>query len=221
MTMKMTWRSTVVVAIAAAFVSGCLQKEERHIWYLDAATGSVSWVVFEHDVRSDETDSAKRLAEEADYRRKVLSETHDAARGLRALGGANVRTLVVRSEVPFSIVTDANFPSIDELGRRFLAQFKAVGTSVLKRDGQSFIWTMKVREEDDPPDQASDDDEDWFVGNLFESLRVVLPSGHFESTVGFTLDQKGRVATIDKEQFDDVDENTEAVLSLRWTPAPS
>ena len=220
MVMKMTWRSTTVIAISAALVSGCLQKEERHIWYLDAATGAVSWVVFEHDVRSDEQDSAKRLAEEADYRRRVLGETHDAARGFRALGGANVRTLVVRSDAPFSLVTNASFPSNDELGRRLLAQCKAVGTSVLERDGQSFIWTIKVRDGDDPP-QDSDCDEDSYVGNLFESLRVVLPSGHFESAVGFTFDDKGRIATIDKDHFDDVDKNTEAVLILRWTLAQS
>ena len=59
------------------------------------------------------------------------------------------------------------------------------------------------------------------MGNLFESLRVVLPSGHFESVVGFTFDEKGRVATIDKDHFDDVDKDTEAGLSLRWTLAPS
>lgn len=215
------WRLTAVVAIAAALVSGCLQKEERHVWYLDAASGSVSWVVFEHDVRSDQKDLAKRLAEEASYRRNVLAETHGAARAFRALGGSNLRTLVVRSDVPFSLVTDAKFPSIDELGRRLIAQLNGVGTSVLERDGKSFIWTWKAREGDDTPDRPSDDDLDSYFFSLFESLRVVLPSGRFETAAGFTLDDGDRVAIIDKQQFDDADKNIEIVLSLRWLLGPS
>lgn len=221
MTLTSTWRSAAVVAIAAALASGCLEKEERHTWYLDAATSSVTWAVSEHDVRSDEKDSAKRLAEEADYWRNVRAETHGAARGFRALGGSRVRTLVLRGEVPFSIVTDAGFPTIDELGRRILARVDAIGTSVLERDGESLIWTMKATEGEGKPDQGSSDDVGGVVLGLFESLRVVLPSGHFESAVGFKLDAHGRVATIDEDQFREVDKNTEVVLILRWTPRPS
>jgi len=216
------WRSMAVTAIVAALLTGCLEKDERHIWYLDAASGSITWTAFEHDVRSDEKDAAKRLSEEAEYGRKVRTEAHGAARGFRALGGSKVRTLIVRGEPPFSVVTDTGFASIDELGRRLLAHFGAVGTSVLERDGESLVWTLKARVPQETPDPPRDEDADSLFIGLFESLRVVLPTGHFETAVGFTLDNQGRVATINPDHFEGSDDrNTEVTLSLRWTqPKP-
>jgi hypothetical protein len=77
-----------------------------------------------------EKDLARRLAEEADFLRAVQGGTHRIARSFYALGGWSARTVIVRDEAPFSLVTPATFPPIDELGRRLIEGAGLIGTSV-------------------------------------------------------------------------------------------
>ena len=133
---------------------------------------------------------------------------------------SSVRTRILRDEVPFSLVTDAALPAIDELGRRLIAGFGAIGTSVLERDGDTWIWTLTVRE---PRDGEPEPDTIEGIGELcglFDTLHVMLTRGHFESAIGFDLDSNRRVAAIDKTHFEGVDEGKEVMLSLRWVTEP-
>jgi len=201
--------AAVVIGLLA---SACLLKEERHVLYLDPVSTAVTWVVFEHDVRSNEEEPADRLEEESEYWNTVQAQGHPAARAFRALGASTIRTLHVRSEVPFSIVTDATFPGIEELGRRFIEELGATGTSVLTREGDMTVWTATLR----PP--AEDRETDVSGLSAADTVEVVLTSGRFESAVGFKLEQAGRIAILDGEQFG-MDEDAEVVVSLRWTLA--
>ena len=213
--MTTTWRTAAAVAVLGLLTCGCLVKEERHTWYLDAASGAVTWTVFEHDVRSNAKTPADRVKEESTFWVGVQAETHATARGLRALGASTVRTRILRGEVPFSIVTDATLSTIDELGRRLITGSGAIGTSVLERDGDALIWTMTMREEHSEPEQEPDDDVEGLLWGL-ETLRVVLAQGRFQSAVGFDLGGDHRVAIFDEKIFADANEDTEIVLRLRW-----
>lgn len=208
------FRSAMGVSVCALMATGCLIKDEHHTLFLDPATGEVTWMVSEHDVYSDEVEAAKRLGEETEYWQRVQGGTHGSARFLRAIGASEVRTVMIRGVAPFSLVTDANVPAIDELGRRLLGSSGAVGSSVLQREGDSVVWTMKARGVEHDSDQDADDP----LGLIEpDTLRVVLTSGRFESAVGFNLDDGRRVATLDADYFADADDNAEVVLSLRWT----
>lgn len=214
-------RGLVMVAACGLLAAGCLVNEERHTWYLNPANGSVIWTVSEHNVRSDEKDPAARLREESTFWSAVRAETHDMARGFRAVGASSVRTRILRDEVPFSIVTDASFPPIDDLGRRLIAGFGAIGTSVLERDGEARIWTLTVRCPRDGEPEPEETEGVSGLSGLFDTLHVVLPRGHFESAVGFDLDDDRRVAAIDKATLEGVvDDGKEVVLRLRWVIEP-
>jgi len=207
------WRSVTVVAALGLLTSGCLLKNVAHTWYLEPLSGEVTWTVFEHDVRSDAKTSADRMAEELEYWNAVQSTTHPVAQGLREFGAPDVRTRVLRGQVPYSVITDATFPTIDELGRRLIVLTGLAGTSVLERDGDVMQWTLTVR---DP--HAEDTEMSEGVSALtsdFETLRVVLVEGRFESATGFTLDSDHRVARLDN--LDDESEELMLVLQLRWT----
>ena len=115
------------------------------------------------------------------------------ALGLRELGGVDLRTRIIRSRVPYSVVTDATFPGIDDIGRRLIAHAGFIGSSTLEYDGNAAQWTLSVRDphaEDAPGSEG--------VGELvlhLDSLRIVLTEGRFESGQGFTFENPNATRT--------------------------
>lgn len=210
----MTIRRAFTMLIAAGLASGgCLLKDVSHTWYLDS-TGAVTWVVIEKDVRSDAQAEADRRSEEETFYQDVLREVHPAARGFRALGAARLRTRILRSEVPFVVVTEGRFEGLEDVGQRIISMSGLAGTSVLTRDGASREWAFTIR---DPHAEDTRPNEDVMalLGDL-DTLQVVLVTGRFESAQLFELSADRRVAKLDKTQLNDLDENATMVLRLRW-----
>jgi len=208
----------VVLAAAAGTLlaaAGCLQKEVTEVWYLEPG-GQVTWVVTEQEVRSDAQAAIDRQSEEAEYRAAVEREDHPIARGLRLLEPLRLRTLAVRREAPFHVVTEAQYPSIELLGRRLIERSGWSGTSRLTREGGVSEWTLTLR---DPHTAAeadrTSDDLDALIGDL-DRLRVVLTAGRFEDATGFTLGPDARVATMVAGDADPAGNPQTLVLRLKW-----
>ena len=210
-------RWSVLAAAAGAWLAtaGCLQREVTEAWYLDP-DGRVTWIVTEQDVRSDAQAAIDRQSEEAGYRASVEREDHPVARGLRLLEPLRLRTLAVRREAPFLVVTEAQFPSIELLGRRLIDRSGWSGTSRLTREGGISEWTLTLR---DPHTAAeadrTSDDLDALIGDL-DRLRVVLTAGRFEDASGFTLGPDARVATMVAGDSDPAGNPQVLVLRLKW-----
>jgi hypothetical protein len=211
--MAIMWRRTMAMVAAAGAMAGCLLKEEHHTWYLET-TGEVAWSVVEQDVRSDARADADRLREESEYWHDVQMQNHQVARAFRDLGAGSTRTRVIRSAVPFAVVTDANFTSIDSLARQLILLSGLDGTSTLEQDGDAYIWTMTVRDPRAGETRASSEDVLGLTGAL-ESLRVVLVRGRFESAAGFRVEADRRIAVFDAEEDGDT---VTMVWQLRWLP---
>ena len=207
-------RAILVIAAAALTSGGCLLKDVTETWYLEP-DGGVTWVAMEKDVRSDAQAEADRRNEEETYYQDVMREVHPAARGFRALGTARLRTRILRSEIPFSIVTEGRFAALDDLGQRIISISGLAGTSLLTRDGASREWTFTIR---DPHAENARPDEDVMalLGDL-DTLQVVLVTGRFESAQLFEISADRRVARIDRAQLKDMDESAVLVLKLKWT----
>jgi hypothetical protein len=206
-----------VLAAAGALLTaaGCLQKEVTEVWYLEP-DGRVTWIVTEQDVRSDAQAAIDRQSEEAGYRAAVEQEDHPVARGLRLLEPLRLRTLAVRREAPFFVVTEAQFPSIELLGRRLIERSGWSGTSRLTREAGVSEWTLTLRD----PQTAGETDragEDLaaLIGDL-DRLRVVLTAGRFEDASGFTLGPDARVATMVTGDPDPAGNPQVLVLRLKW-----
>jgi hypothetical protein len=211
--MAIKWRTAAVVAATGLLASGCLLKKVEHTWYLEPLTGEVSWTVHETDVRSDAKTPADRMAEELEYWNAVQATTHPVAQGLREFGALDVRARILRDRVPYSVITDATFPTIDELGRRLVMLLGLAGTSVLERDGDVMQWTLSVR--DPHAEEITVSDAVTALTSELDTLRVVLAEGRLESDAGFTLDSDSRVARID--DIDAESGELMIVLQLRWT----
>jgi hypothetical protein len=209
------WAVLAAAAGALLTAAGCLQKEVTEVWYLEP-DGRVTWVVTEQDVRSDAQAAIDRQNEEADYRAAVEREDHPVARGLRLLEPLRLRTLAVRREAPFLVVTEAQFASIELLGRRLIERSGWSGTSQLTRATGVSEWTLTVR---DPQTAAEADrtSEDLaaLIGDL-DRLRVVLTAGRFEDTSGFTLGADARVATMVAGDLDPAGNPQALILRLKW-----
>jgi hypothetical protein len=211
----MTIRRVFAVLIAAALASGgCLQKDVTETWYLEP-DGGVTWVVMEKDVRSDAQAEADRRNEEETYYQDVMREVHPAARGFRALGAAKLRTRILRSEIPFTVVTEGRFAALDDLGQQIISMSGLAGTSILTRDGAIREWTFTIR---DPhaEDPRPNEDVVALLGDL-DTLQVVLVTGRFERAQLFELSSDRRVAKLDRSQLKDMDETATITLKLKWT----
>jgi len=212
--MKTFWRYAAVVA-ALTMTAGCLVKDTTQTWYL-RPDGSVTWTVVESNVRSDARAAADRASEETTYWASVKSETHEVAEVFRLLGGTNLGTRIVRAEVPYTVVTDARFAGIADLGQRLIVTMGLAGSSVLVRDAEACQWTMTIR---DPHAADNRIDPETAITSLAESLaslKIVLVSGRFESAEGFVLASDHRVATFDEKATNPGGENPTVVLRLRW-----
>jgi hypothetical protein len=189
-------RISVVIGVLV-LVGGCIQKETSHTVYL-SPDGAVSWVVSEVNVKSDQAEPGKRLAEEEDYIGPALLGSHGVARGLRALGPiGTVRTTVVRDRRPFHLVTQADFTAIDRLLSRFFREMGVRSTAAMLRDADR--TTLRVRLDFAiPPGER-----DTAVSELFdqiEHLRFVLTEGRFNTADG--LDVADGAATLSPEWLD-------------------
>ena len=203
-------------ALAVVPLSGCLLKDVSELWYVDAS-GAVTWVVQETNVRSDANTALDRHNEESIYWLAVQQERHPVAEGLRELGGSKVRTLVLRGEVPYTVRTEARFAGLDELGQRLLAASGATGTSIVTRDGLSWEWTLVVRDPWAAETTAEPSESVMALMNDAEQLQVVLISGRFESAEGFELSSDKRTATmISKETTRSGSEEPAVTFRLKW-----
>ena len=213
----MTLRHTLPALVAAAlFSGGCLLKDVSETWYI-AEDGAVTWTVIEKDVRSDAKSAVDRQNEEMGYYEAVVKEDHPIARGFRATGAADIRTRVLRGELPYTVVTEGRFTGLDVLGQRLIAATDLEGTSAIVRDGDAWEWTFSVRDADTPEgDPSANDDADALLNDM-DTWQAVLAGGRFESAQGFTLSSDKRVATFDENQFKDAADDVVIVLKLRWT----
>jgi len=215
--MATTWKALATLAIVPFMATACLLKERTDTWYLEPS-GAVSWSVIEKDVRSDAQAAVDRQNEEAAYISAVRSQTHPLARAFGLLGPAPVRTQILRGTLPFTVITQATFASIDALGLRLIGRLRLSGSSVLERSAEGTQWTFSVR---DPraQDAAKADDEDLEeLVNGLDGLHVVLTAGHFLAGENVQLSSDRRAATL---TFDanaaKSDDGGLTVIKLRWS----
>jgi len=207
--------ASMAFALALMTSPGCLLKDVSQTWYVDG-NGAVTWVVQEHDVRSDAQSPIDRRNEESEYSILVQQQRHPMATGLRELGGDKVRTVVLRNEAPFDIRTEARFTGLDEVGRRLIAAIGGTGTSIVAREQGRWEWTMVVR---DPSSLGGSFEPAAGITDVLDGLdglKVVLTSGRFESAKGFTLSKDGRVASPDHDAPEGKSDEPAITLKLVW-----
>jgi hypothetical protein len=182
--------------LAAASAGGCLRKDVTHTLYL--APTDVTWSVVESGVRSDETDPAARWLEEQDYLLAARAGRHGVARALGAAGATRVGTLLVRSDRPFTVITEGHFTDLAGLARSVIRRAGARGDATIERDGCRQTFRAWV----DPSQDANGDDLADLVTDL-SAYRLVLTDGRFLDARGFTIVEDGTVAipveTVDPE----------------------
>ena len=202
-----------ILVLTALWATGCIRRDSAATWYIDPA-GRVTWSVLERDVRSDSTARNDRQNEETAYLAKVQSNNHGAARGLTRLGASQLKVTVLQDKPPFTVLTEGQFPGIDTLGQRLIARFGLAGTSELIRDGNIWTWTLTIS--DPKSSTGSPDDGSELADILGDRLSVALREGKFLSGNGFAMDDEARIATMNKEDKLEVNEEGVLRLQLRW-----
>ena len=214
--MASKWRGLAMAAALSVGTTGCLLKDRTDTWYLDPG-GAVTWSVTEKDVRSDARAAVDRQNEEGNYITAVRNQQHPIARGLALLGPIDVHTRILRAAVPYTVVTDGRFASIDVLGRWMIVRLGLAGTSVLERTADGTTWTFSVR---DPHAEGAAHENDDSLSALMDGLddlKVVLVTGEFLAADGFELSGDGRVAAYKKDdETAKRDGDAVIVLRLRW-----
>jgi len=213
--------STVVrvlgILILAVLSSSCLRKDVVSTWYIEADR-RVVWSIAERDVRSDAESPDDRDNDEDDFIAAVRRNDHAVARGLQQFTPAPLTSRILRERPPFSVVTDAGFPSLATLGERVLARFGLRGSSLVEftRDGFEWTWTL------DADTRVDEDIRDDDLGAVFESpvIRLALAQGRFLESPGVTLSEDKRLATFPINDLLDGHgkcEGQPTTFVVRWT----
>jgi hypothetical protein len=204
----------VMVVILSA--SGCLRKEMTHTWYLDRDL-SVVWSVLERDVRSDGSFD-ERERDEGQFASEARQQNQPIARGLRQLGPSSVRVRMVREKAPFTVATDASFPSLKVLGERLLGRLGLHGYSSVIATKDGYEWTLSV----DPKQAINDENLDEDFTALFETevIKIALAEGEFVETDRVELSEDRRFATFPvRELIDGLEkhmDDTPSTFVVRW-----
>jgi hypothetical protein len=196
--------------------AGCLQKDTRHVLYL-AHDGGVVWMTTESDVWSDEQDPRSRDAEEEAYLLAVQNGTHSVAQGLGVLAPKYaVRTHILRSERPFTVVTTATFASVADTLWRLFEENGIPAAVTLEREGPHRVLRLQL-------DFGMCAERETPAGALLEdvhTLAIVLTEGTFVQADGFDLEDSHRVARLSADWFRRAEDAAETggtvVLVLTW-----
>jgi hypothetical protein len=205
----------VVVLTLTLLAAGCLQKETRQVLYL-SPDGAVVWTVTESDVYSDLVDPAARWTEEQDYLVAARNSAHPMALGLLALGpDTPVRTVVVRADRPFTVVTEAKFDTIERALQRFFLENGLTADVRLEWEGKRATLTVRL----DFSTQTERESPARVLLEEAEAMAWVLTGGRFVEAEGFDL-TGGRTATLSKAWREAAEKASEAEgtidLVLTW-----
>ena len=209
-------KSLLVIALAMATV-GCLKKEMTNTWYLDGDL-SVVWSVLERDVRSGADSFDERQRDEGQYSSEARQQNQPVARGLRELGPSSIRVRMLRDKAPFTVTTDATFPSLKVLGERLLGRLGLQGYSAVAATKDGWEWTWSV----DPKSVVNDEGVDEDLSALFESevIKIALIEGEFVETDRVELSDDRRIASFPiRELIDGLEEHMDdvpTIFTLRW-----
>ena len=206
----------IVAVLGLLPATACLRKDVTHTLYVSPA--GVTWSAIEKDVRSDEADPGNRMLEEQDYILGARAGQHGVARALHLLGG-NVKTTILRSDRPFTVVTDARFRDLADLADAMMKAARVRGDASIDRDGCE--QTLRVRLVADHPDEEDASAIADLIGEA-TTYRLVLTEGRFLRAEGFTIADEGDVAVPGTPAT--LEDGTMRV-SLTWTegwcaPAP-
>lgn len=188
--------------------AGCLEMEKAHTLYV-AADGTVTWTVVEKDVRSDDRDPAKAAAEEHDYLMRARAGHHPVANAFIRVSAVNVTTHIIRDRRPFTVVTTAQFPSLQVLGQALIDATGLDASSELSDEGAQRRWTLTIRS-DEAAEGATED-----LTTLFdEPWHVVLERGRFVDAQNVRIAHEQR-AILDQDA-EDPQPGMPLVWSLSW-----
>jgi len=210
-------RKALVVILLALAAGGCLRKEMTNTWYLDSDL-SVMWSVLERDVRSGSDSIDERQRDEGQYSSDARQQNQPVARGLRQLGPSSLRVRMLRDRAPFTVTTDATFPSLKVLGERLLGRLGLQGYSAVAATKDGWEWTWSV----DPKSVVNDGNIDEDFTALFESevIKIALSEGEFVETNRVELSDDRRIASFPiRELMDGLEKHVgdaPTVFILRW-----
>jgi hypothetical protein len=200
----------VLAAAGVLTLTGCLRSEVTHTIYVSPS--GVVWSAMEKDVRSDEADAAKGVAEEHDYVLAARTEQQPIAASLRRLGARPVTTTWLRRERPYTVVTEGRFADLRQLVVAMLRDAGLDGDASLVKDGCRTTFTVRIN-----LDAGTSADGETALDALLadpDAYRVVLTQGRFVSADGFMIEPDGAVATLDanKSPVDGV-----VTMRVAWT----
>lgn len=214
-------RFAFALTLAATLaMPGCLQKDTTSTIYL-RPDGSFDWVVLEQNVRSDESDQAARIKEEAAYADTVARGELGTVTGFLALGGEDVRVRWLRGRRPYAVMIDARFDSLARVFDRLLLPCGIPYRSQITTSEGVTTWTLRADVGVDGARLTHDVLESCGDGldgmsDALDELRIVLEAGEFTAATGFTL--QGTIAAVgDDRALEEAVKTTGIVeLSLSW-----
>ncbi len=210
--MRRLWRIAAAAVLFAA--PACIQSDNTVTWFLDP-NGQVTWSILERNIRSDAKTRDERQTEESQFITSARVHQHPARTGMQRLAATDIKDSILQDKPPFSVMTEGQFRSLEELGRRLFVAYGIKGTSVVTRDKEKWIWTLAV--EVAPADFSGQDTVE-LRALLGSKVHIALREGEFVDGDGFTISDDRRLAELSTEGlFEERSQNDPPkVVKLVW-----
>lgn len=190
--MRSFFRGLGICALALA-LHGCIVKETTHRLYL-SPDGRVAWTVLEERVRSTESDPGQRWREELAFVHGVAEKRHLMELGLKQLDPDTTSVRWLRSERPYTLLTEARFAQVGRLIQKIGDELRVQTQVTLQRTEDAMVLTVIL----DPSSLEQDGpDEETPVTQLIEDFDrywLVLTDGTFLWAEGFEIFDDGSAA---------------------------
>jgi hypothetical protein len=210
------------IATLVLLAAACMMTESEHTFYLDP-DGSVTWMVVDSNVRSDE-EGQKGLDEELAFLDSVDSGEHDTAVMMDECAPLRIDTRLVRDERPYMVVTSGRFGNVADLFQcLFDADDADALVELIRLDGHYRLTiNVDVALEDDV--EASETEAKVTTNHVdplpADVVSFFLTEGEFVEAEGFVIDEESRSARpieFDEKQLEEIVRKGTLVYSLTWT----
>ena len=213
-------RALVLSALLFGCAAGCIEKRVQQTLYIEA-DGTLTWLVLESQVRSNEKEMDERTAEETEYLAQARSGRHKIAEALALLAPFDLESDVLRDRRPFEVRTEARFGDPAEALSRYLDAVGVVADVRLQSTAsvRELVIRIDLPATESEQEARGDDSDDPAGQGLVElwpglaETRIVLATGHFVDAVGFEID--GTIAHF--LELEPEEEDVELVYSLVWS----
>ena len=216
---RVTLAYLAIALTVALSLTGCLEKDEAITLYIEE-DGSIEMVVYRDQLRSTESDPAKRKKSHDEWLAEARNADSSELRHLKESGAKDIRHEILRDRPPFVEVLAARFPTPEAYARHAgLRGGEDDAKLSFTRTGRTRAFVIEVpAQKKSKEDQAAAKKGDDKPSEQYPTYKIVPVGGTITKARLFKPSKNKDSALLDFSEVDRLDKKGKPYeLRLEWT----